>query len=99
MYNGPMQTFIPFTIKILVDKRSKDAPFVAFNPELDVASCGPTEEKARENLKITVKIFMEETQKQGKLKETLEELGFQKDRHGWIPPRVSFEAFYFPTIN
>ena len=94
-----MQAFIPLTIKILVDKRSKDAPFVAFNPELDVASCGLTEEKARENLKNAVKIFMEETQKQGKLKETLEELGFQKNKQEWISPRVSFETFYLPTTK
>lgn len=98
VYNNPMEIIIPLTVKIIVDKHSKDAPYVAYNPEFDVASCGPTEEKARENLQTTVKIFMEETRKQGKLNETLEELGFQKDKQGWIPPRVSFESFYFPTV-
>ena len=51
-----MDISIPMTIKIMVDKRSKDAPFVAYTPELDVVSCGPTEEKARQNLHDAVEI-------------------------------------------
>jgi len=66
-----METIMPLTIKIIVDKRSKDAPFVAYSPELDLASCGPTEEKARENLKVAVSIVLEEMQKKGKLTEFL----------------------------
>lgn len=93
-----MKTMLPLTVKIIIDKRSKDAPYVAYNPELDVASCGPTEEKARKNLKEAVRIVMDELQKKGKLEETLEELGFQKDKNGWIPPSVSFEPFYFPSL-
>jgi len=85
---------LPLTVKILFDKRSKDAPYVAYNPEFDVASCGSTEEIARGNLKEAIEIFIEEAQKHGKLTETLKELGFQKDKQGWIPPRVSFETFH-----
>ena len=59
------------TIKIMVDKRSKDAPFVAYTPELDVASCGPTEEKARQNLHNAVEIIVEEAEKKGTLKKLL----------------------------
>jgi len=90
---------LPLTIKITLDKRSKDAPFIAYSPELDVASCGPTEEKARENLKVAVSIVLEEMQKKGKLTELLMELGFQKEKKQWIPPRVSFEPFFFPSPN
>ena len=57
-----METMLPLTIKIMVDNNSKDAPFVAYSPELEVASCGPTEEKARENLKEVVSIVLEEMQ-------------------------------------
>ena len=94
-----METMLPLTIKIIVDKRSKDAPFVAYTPELDVASCGPTEEKARENLKEAVYILLEEVQKKGELKELLKEMGFQKEKTHWIPPRVSFEPFFFPGLT
>jgi len=90
---------LPLTIKITLDKRSKDAPFIAYSPELDVASCGPTEEKARENLKAAVSIVLEEMQRKGKLTELLIELGFQKEKKQWIPPRVSFEPFFFPSLN
>lgn len=94
-----MQILLPLTVKIIVDKRSKDAPFVAYTPELDVASCGLTEEKARKNLQETVTIVLEEVKKKGKLNELLEELGFQKEKQQWIPPRVSFESFSFPSPN
>lgn len=52
-----------FTVEISYDKESSDAPFVAYNPELDVASCGPTEEKARENLKEAIEIVLEPIEK------------------------------------
>lgn len=90
-----MEVFLPLTVKILLDKRSKDAPFVAYSPELDVASCGPTEEKARQNLHEAVTILLEAVQKKKKLAYFLEELGFQKEKKRWIPPRVSFEPFLF----
>ncbi len=94
-----MDTILPLTVKIMLDKRSKDAPFVAYSPELDVASCGPTEEKARKNLHEAVSIVLEEMQKKGKLAEFLLESGFQKRKKQWIPPRVSFEPFFFPSLN
>lgn len=47
----------------MIDRRSSDAPFVAYSPELDVASCGPTEETARQNLHEAVTIVLEETKR------------------------------------
>ena len=94
-----MDISIPMTIKIMVDKHSKDAPFIAYSPELDVASCGPTEEKARKNLHEAVEILMHEVETKGKLTEFLKEMGFQKEKARWIPPRVSFEPFFFPSLN
>lgn len=58
-----MKMLLPLTIKIIIDKRSKDAPFVAYTPELDTTSCGPTEEKARKNLQEAVAILLEEVNK------------------------------------
>lgn len=93
-----MPILLPLTIKIIIDKRSKDAPYVAYTPEVDVASCGPTEEKARQNLQQAVKIVLEEIHKKGKIEEFLRESGFQKEKQRWIPPRVSFETFSFPSL-
>ena len=91
-----MDVVLPMTIKVIVDKRSKDAPFVVYTPELDVASCGPTEEEARHNLHEAVQILLEEIQAKGKLEEFLKEQGFQREKSRWIPPRVSFEPFSLP---
>lgn len=94
-----METMLPLTIKIAIDKRSKDAPYVAYTPELDVSSCGPTEEKARINLHEAVKITIQEIQRKGNLIEFLREMGFQKVKTHWVPPRVSFEPFFFPSLT
>lgn len=91
-----MQIMLPLTVKIIEDKRSKDAPFVAYTPELDVASCGSDEGKARENLHEAAEILLEEINKKGGLTTFLEESGFQKINKTWVPPVVSFESFSFP---
>ncbi len=87
---------LPLTIKIIGDKHSKDAPFVAYTPELDIASCGPSETKAKENLHKAVEILLEEINRKGGLTAFLEESGFQKVNKSWVPPTVSFESFSFP---
>ena len=94
-----MKTVFPLIIKMTMDKRSKDAPFVAYASEVDVASCGSTEEKARQNLHEAVEIVLEEAERKGKLPELLEDLGFQKEEQGWIPPKVIFEPFFFPKLK
>jgi len=43
--------------------------FVSYNPELEVASCGKTLEKAGENLKEAFELFIEATKKTGVLKD------------------------------
>lgn len=97
VYNrSAMQLMLPLTVKIIEENRSKDAPFVAYTPELDVASCGPSEGKARQNLHEAVEILLEEVSKKGELPTFLEELGFQKVNKTWVPPVISFESFSFP---
>ena len=88
---------MPLSVKLMYDKSSSDAPYVAYNPELDIASCGPTEEKARSNLHEVVEIVIEEAKKKNKLSELLRESGLEKERRAWKPPRVSFEPFFFPV--
>ncbi len=94
-----MDVMLPMTIKITIDNRSKDASFIAYSPEFDVSSCGPTEEKARKNLHTAVEILIQEVGNKGKITEFLKDLGFQKEKTRWIPPRVSFEPFFFPSLN
>lgn len=88
-----MELLFPLTIKIMRDKASKDASFIAYSPEFDVASCGPTEEKARKSLHEAVTLTLEEIEKKGKLDEFLTEHGFQKRQKQWIPPHTSLQFF------
>lgn len=72
-----MDIQIPLTIKLVEDKQSKDAPWVAYTSELDVASCGPTPKKAKENLKKAVDIVLKGAAEDGNLKDLLLEAGFE----------------------
>lgn len=94
-----MEMLIPLTIKIMVDRSSKDTPYIAYTPEFDVASCGPSEEKARDNLQEAVGIVIQEIKRKGGLIEFLQEMGFQREKGKWIPPRVTLESFLIPFPN
>ena len=89
---------LPLTIKVFYEGTSKDAPWVSHNPELDVASCGPTEKKARENLKEAIDIVLSGAKEDGNLEELLTESGFAVDKGKIKPPKVSIEEFVFPAI-
>ncbi len=52
--------------------------FVAHCPELDVSSCGHDVDEARQNLKIAVRLFVEEAEKPGTLQDILIEAGYQR---------------------
>jgi predicted RNase H-like HicB family nuclease len=60
---------IRFTTRVFKEGFS----FVAYAPELDLSSCGDSEEKAAQNLKEVVRLFLEECEKIGTLKRVLGE--------------------------
>lgn len=90
-----MNIQIPLTIKLTEDKQSKSAPRVAYTPELDVASCGPTPKKAKENLAEAVQIVLKGAAEDGNLKDLLLESGFEIGRSDVKPPKVSMGRFKF----
>ncbi len=59
---------IQFTIQIFKEGRL----YVAYTPELDVSSCGGTQAKAKANLLEAVRLFLEEADKMGTLRQILE---------------------------
>ncbi len=71
-----MNIQIPLTIKLTEDKQSKSAPWVAYTPELDVASCGPTVEKAKQNLTEAVQIVLKGATEDGNLKDLVRTIFF-----------------------
>ena len=60
--------------------------YVAHVPELDVSSCGETQEKARANIKDAVRGFLEAAEDKGTLDEILEEAGYQRIGAEWKAP-------------
>lgn len=67
----------------------EDGTYVAYCPELDVSSCGDTVEHAKEMLKTAVRLFLEEAEKIGTLKDILEESKYKRDASGrWQPPKL-----------
>lgn len=68
--------------------------FVAYNPELDIASQGKTDAQAQENLREAVDLFLETTKKMGTLTQVLEEAGFlvKKAKREYKIPQLSFSS-------
>lgn len=63
--------------------------FVSYCPELSVASCGDTLDEARRRLLEAVRLFLEESQRMGTLRDILREEGFEPRDPGethWSPP-------------
>ena len=66
--------------------------------ELDVSSCGGTKEKALKNLKEAVRLFLEEAEKMGSLKQILQEAGYSKT--GQLGPKyISVQRVTLPPFR
>lgn len=89
---------LPLTVKVFMDNSSKDAPWVAYNPELDVASCGPTEKKARANLIEALDIVLVGAKKDGNLEDLLINTGFTVKGTSIEPPKIIIESVPFPSL-
>ena len=74
---------IQFTTRIFKEGRT----YVAHALELDVSSCGRSEDKAVRNLKEAVRLFLEEAEKMGTLEQILEEAGYSKTKQKIAPPK------------
>jgi predicted RNase H-like HicB family nuclease len=73
--------------------REGDA-YVAYVPELDVSSCGTTDEEARKNIRDAVRGFVEASRDMGTLAEILEEAGYVREGDAWRAPEfVSLDRF------
>ncbi len=82
--NGKTFPHLTFTIQIFREGKL----FVAYNPELDVSSCGPTLEKAKINIKDAISGFLKSAAKMGTLREILEEAGYIYRRTRWVDPEL-----------
>ncbi|MFH1392393.1 MAG: hypothetical protein ABIG90_01780 [bacterium] len=86
MANNKQKIQIQFTSQIWQEGKS----FVSYAPQLQVASCGKTQEQARTNLIEAIEGFIEVSRDMGTLNEILQEAGFAKmpAKHYWIAPEI-----------
>ena len=65
--------------------------------ELDVSSCAGTKDKAVKNLKVAVRLFLEEAEKMGTLLQILEEAGYSKGKQKFSAPKfISVQRMSLP---
>ena len=62
---------IPYTVHTFKEGET----YIAYVPELDLSSCGATNEEARRNIRDAVQGFLETSAEMGTLEEILEEAG------------------------
>ena len=81
---------IAYTVHMFKEGRT----YVAHVPELDVSSCGATDEEARKNIRDAVQGFIETSADMGTLTEILEEAGYVREGDAWRAPEfVSLDRF------
>src|SRR5258706_15570942 len=86
---------IQFTTRIFKEGRT----YVAHALELDVSSCGGSKEKALNNLKEAVRLFLEEVEKMDTLEQILQEAGYSKTKQKIASPRfISVQRVTLPEI-
>jgi predicted RNase H-like HicB family nuclease len=73
---------ISFTIHIF----KEGGTFVAYVPELDLSSCGASDEEACRNIGDAVRGFIETSTAMGTPPEILEEAGYVREGEGWRAP-------------
>ena len=66
--------------------------FIAYTPELDLASQGKTPERAEKRLHEAVTIFLEEIKSMGTLEEVMRGAGFLWRGRKWEVPRISIST-------
>jgi len=81
------EKYISYNLSVLITKQGKS--FVAYSPVLDLSTVGKTEMKAKKMFVEAVSLFFEELIERNTLNEVLVDLGWQKVKKVWNPPKVS----------
>jgi len=73
---------IPYTVHTFREGQT----YVAYVPELDVSSCGATNDEARRNIREAVQAFLETSAEMNTLEEVLTESGYVRKGDLWEAP-------------
>ena len=73
-------------ISYTVHTFKEGSTYVAYVPELDLSSCGRTNEEARKNIRDAVQGFLQTSAEMGTLQDILEEAGYVREGNSWRAP-------------
>lgn len=92
---------LPLTIKVFKEGSSKESPFVAYNSEFDISSCGKTEDKARKMLEEAVFLLLKGAREDGTFDQLMQEAGFGNYKEQPSEPKTYFSIlnFSFPATS
>jgi hypothetical protein len=80
-------------IKVTEEIWKEGGMYVAYCPELDMASCGKSIEDAKNNLKEVISINFVECKKVGTLDQLLQEAGFYEEQDNVLLARKELVSF------
>ncbi len=80
-------------IKVTEEIWKEGGMYVAYCPELDMASCGESIEDAKNNLKEVISINFVECKKVGTLDQLLQDAGFTEDQDNVLLARKELVSF------
>lgn len=73
-------------ISYTVHTFKEGSKYVAYVPELDLSSCGSTNEEAGKNIREAVQGFLQASADLGTLDTVLEDAGYIREGDGWRAP-------------
>ena len=88
-----MQLQMPLTMKIMYAEESKSSPYVAYCPELDIASAGKDSVDAQRMLDEAIGIVLKDAAQRGTLDDYLSGVGFTRRGKKFSPPKILFETY------
>lgn len=77
---------IGFNLTVDFIKQGKSV--VAYSPALDISTVGKNQKEAQERFTELVSLFFEELTANNTLADVLSELGWQKQKKNWNPPKI-----------
>jgi len=77
-----------FSITLPLTVLREGKKFIAYTPALDLSTSGRTFNQAKKRFEEAVSIFIEECIERGTLQEALRNLGWEKVKTRWEPPKV-----------
>lgn len=81
-----MKKQLTCSLPVIISREGKH--YIAYSPALDLSSAGKTQAEATRHFHEAAEAFFEEVIEMGTLKEVLTQLGWQKTKTTFQPPKI-----------